>query len=60
MNAQFPDAVTIRSAMALATRAPSVHNSQPWRWRVGDVFFARYWVQAIRYLSRSKLLGKDH
>ncbi len=30
-----------------------------WRWRVGDVFFARYWVQAIRYLSRSKLLGKD-
>jgi hypothetical protein len=31
-----------------------------WRYRVGDVFFARYWVQAVRYLSRSKLLGKDH
>jgi uncharacterized membrane protein len=33
-----------------------------WRWRrqVGDIFFARYWVQAVRYLSRSKLLGKDH
>jgi hypothetical protein len=30
-----------------------------WRYRVGDVFFARYWVQAVRYLSRSKLLGKD-
>ena len=29
-----------------------------WRYRVGDVFFARYWVQAIRYLSRSKLLGQ--
>ena len=26
-----------------------------WRRRVGDVFFARYWVQTIRYLSRSKL-----
>jgi hypothetical protein len=26
---------------------------------VGDVYFARYWVQTIRYLSRSKLLGKD-
>lgn len=26
-----------------------------WRWRVGDVFFARYWVQTIRYLCRSKL-----
>lgn len=30
-----------------------------WRFRVGDVFFARYWVQTIRFLSRSKLLGKD-
>jgi hypothetical protein len=30
-----------------------------WRYRVGDVFFARYWIQTIRYLSRSKLLGKD-
>lgn len=30
-----------------------------WRYRVGDVFFARYWVQTLRYLSRSKLRGKD-
>ena len=30
-----------------------------WRYRVGDVFFARYWIQTIRFLSRSKLLGKD-
>ncbi|MEX2122149.1 MAG: hypothetical protein WD847_21395 [Pirellulales bacterium] len=31
------------------------------RWRIGqgEVYFARYWVQSIRYLSRSKLLGKD-
>jgi nitroreductase len=35
MSAQFPDAETIRSALALAVRAPSVHNSQPWQWRVG-------------------------
>ncbi len=26
-----------------------------WRWRVGDVYFARYWIQTIRYLSRSRL-----
>ena len=26
-----------------------------WRFRVGDMFFARYWVQTIRYLARSKL-----
>ncbi|MBS0210984.1 MAG: hypothetical protein JSS27_18730 [Planctomycetes bacterium] len=30
-----------------------------WRWRVGDVFFARYWVQTLRFLARSKLLGQD-
>lgn len=28
-----------------------------WRWRLGtgDVFFARYWVQTIRFLARGKL-----
>lgn len=30
-----------------------------WRYRVEDLYFSRYWVQAIRYLSRSKLLGKN-
>ncbi len=30
-----------------------------WRFRVGDLYLGRYWVQAIRYLSRSKLLGRD-
>jgi hypothetical protein len=28
-----------------------------WRFRLGDVYFARYWVQTIRYLARSKLLS---
>ena len=30
-----------------------------WRWRigVGDAFFARYWVQTIRFLARGKLTG---
>lgn len=37
----------------------AVDETWRWRYRVGDVFFARYWVQTIRYLSRSKLLGKD-
>jgi nitroreductase len=35
MNTHFPDRETLRSALSLAIRAPSVHNSQPWRWRVG-------------------------
>jgi len=30
-----------------------------WRFRVGDSpFFARYWVQTIRFLARSKLIGQ--
>ena len=29
-----------------------------WRFRVGDAIFARYWIQAVRHLSRAKLLGK--
>lgn len=35
MSTHFPDAETVRAALSMAVRAPSVHNSQPWRWRVG-------------------------
>ncbi|MBL9125526.1 MAG: hypothetical protein JNG90_17950, partial [Planctomycetaceae bacterium] len=37
----------------------STDETWRWRFRVGDIYFARYWVQTLRYLSRSKLLGKD-
>ncbi len=30
-----------------------------WRFRRGDIYYGRYWIQAIRYLSRSQMLGKD-
>lgn len=33
MDQNVPDAYTVRAAIALAVRAPSVHNSQPWDWR---------------------------
>ena len=36
MDIELPDNATVEAALALAVRAPSVHNSQPWRWRVGD------------------------
>jgi nitroreductase len=36
MSKNHPDPATLRSALALAMRAPSVHNTQPWLWRVGD------------------------
>ncbi|MBF6193899.1 nitroreductase family protein [Nocardia beijingensis] len=35
MPRTHPDPETLRSALALASRAPSVHNTQPWLWRVG-------------------------
>jgi nitroreductase len=35
MSTHFPEIATVRTALALATRAPSVHNVQPWEWRVG-------------------------
>ncbi|MGA8547919.1 MAG: NAD(P)H nitroreductase [Mycobacterium sp.] len=34
MSTQFPDANTVRAVLTLATRAPSIYNTQPWRWRV--------------------------
>lgn len=35
MTPDFPQPDTVRAVLTMATRAPSVHNSQPWRWRVG-------------------------
>ncbi|MFI6041195.1 Acg family FMN-binding oxidoreductase [Nocardia sp. NPDC051321] len=32
MNALGPDSDTLRAALRLAARAPSIHNTQPWRW----------------------------
>ncbi|MCO6047848.1 VWA domain-containing protein [Aeoliella sp. ICT_H6.2] len=33
-----------------------VDSTWRWRFRVGDVFFARYWGQTLRQLARTKLL----
>jgi hypothetical protein len=29
-----------------------------WRFRTGDKYFGRYWVQTIRFLARSRLVGQ--
>lgn len=58
MTAPFPDAVTIRTALSLATRAPSVHNSQPWQWRVGDESVHLY-ADTTRRLPRTDPDGRD-
>ncbi|MDB5387010.1 MAG: von Willebrand factor type domain protein [Planctomycetaceae bacterium] len=30
-----------------------------WRFRVGDLYYGRYWIQTLRYLTPSRLLGQD-
>ncbi len=36
MKDAFPEQSTIHAALEMAVRAPSLHNSQPWRWRIGE------------------------
>jgi len=43
------DHQTVRGAIELAARAPSIHNSQPWRWEITE--------DAVHpYLGRSRRL----
>lgn len=58
MNDRFPDAGTIRTALKLASRAPSVHNTQPWRWRV-DATSMQLHADAGRQLPNTDPDGRD-
>jgi nitroreductase len=58
MNAHFPDVGTVRTVLTMAGRAPSVHNSQPWRWRVGDASLHLY-SDAGRHLPSTDPDGRD-
>src|SRR5271163_1010555 len=58
MNVRFPDAGTIRTVLALASRAPSVHNTQPWRWLVGEESLHLY-SDANRQLPNTDPDGRD-
>jgi nitroreductase len=53
-----PDHETVRRAIALATRAPSVHNTQPWRFLLGDssVHLMADWT---RHLPATDSDGRD-
>jgi nitroreductase len=58
MSSRFPDAGTIRTALALASRAPSVHNTQPWRWRV-DAASLQLHADTGRQLPNADPEGRD-
>jgi nitroreductase len=52
MSAYFPDPETVRAVLTLASQAPSVHNSQPWHWRVGPRSLHLY-ADPSRHLPRT-------
>jgi hypothetical protein len=36
----------------------AVDDTWRWRFRAGDSYFGRFWVQTVRFLARSRLLGQ--
>ncbi len=52
---------SVLAALALASRAPSVHNSQPWLWRLGPGVIHLYsdprWLTATDPDARDLMLG---
>jgi hypothetical protein len=56
-SARFDEA-DLRTALSLAIRAPSIHNSQPWRWRIRPHGVELY-TDATRRLPRTDPVGRD-
>jgi len=52
------DHETVRGAVALATRAPSIHNSQPWRWQITEQTVHLY-TDLSRWLPATDNDGRD-
>lgn len=57
-NDRHVDQRTVRSALSLAAAAPSVHNSQPWRWVVGPHTVDLY-ADLSRWLPATDAQGRD-
>ncbi|NMI00326.1 Acg family FMN-binding oxidoreductase [Pseudonocardia acidicola] len=58
MIVETVDRDTVRAALELACRAPSVHNSQPWRWRLGESRVDLY-ADLRRWLPATDPDGRD-
>ncbi|KKC04711.1 Acg family FMN-binding oxidoreductase [Mycobacterium nebraskense] len=58
MMAERPDIDVIQRAVLLACRAPSVHNSQPWRW-VTEAGALRLFVDRHRAIPATDYSGRE-
>ncbi len=58
MPANYPDLETLYAAVSLAIRAPSVHNTQPWRWRVAP-HSAHLFAEPALQLEHADPDGRD-
>ncbi|WP_051386436.1 Acg family FMN-binding oxidoreductase [Actinokineospora inagensis] len=54
----FPDRETLLTAIRMACCAPSVHNSQPWRWQVGHRA-VHLWADPSRALPATDPDGRE-
>ena len=54
-----PTKANARRVIELACRAPSVHNSQPWRWRLVDDATIELYADRRRQLSVSDPSGRN-
>lgn len=53
-----PDQDSVRAAVSMAVRAPSLHNTQPWRWRVGGLGLQLH-ADRTRHLPATDPTGAD-
>ncbi|UKD57469.1 NAD(P)H nitroreductase [Amycolatopsis sp. FU40] len=58
MERGLPDDYTVTTAVGMAVRAPSVHNSQPWRFAVGHRSLHLY-ADPSRQLTQTDPDGRD-
>lgn len=58
MPVHAPDSSTIRDAVALACHAPSLHNSQPWRW-VAKAASLQLWADPYRLVHATDRAGRE-
>lgn len=56
--ANVPDPEVVRDAVELACRAPSLHNSQPWRW-VADGKVLHLWADPRRSMRGTDRAGRE-